>query len=166
MVKVLLRFLGAVPRYCHVASGVPLLLLVAITTADVIARYLLASSVPDAAEVSAMLLGICISLSFAFTTYSGMQVRFDLVANRMRGRLRRACETAMLGLSTVLFAVVAWQTWKRVLYSKESGEYIGSLEIPIWPAKAVFGVGAVLTALVLAALLFASVRWLVSRPPE
>lgn len=161
-----MRFLEALPRYCHLASCLPLMMLVGITTADVVARYAFGTSVPDTAELSGMLLGVCISLSFAFTTSSGMQVRFDLVANRLRGRLRRACETITLALSTALFAIVAWQTWKRVLYSKESGEYIGSMEIPIWPAKAVFGVGAVLTALVLAALLVGSVRRLANRRPE
>jgi len=159
-----MRFLKALPRYCHVATCVPLVLLVIFTTADVIARYAFASSVPDTAEVSGMLLGICISLSFAFTTQQGMQVRFDMVANRLRGRVRLVAEIVTLALSTALFATIAWQTVKRVLYSMHSGEYIGAMEIPVWPAKAVFGLGMILTAFVLAALLGGALRRLLARP--
>ena len=111
-----------------------------------------------------MLLGICISLSFAFTTQQGMQVRFDMVANRLRGRVRLVAEIVTLALSTALFATIAWQTVKRVLYSMHSGEYIGAMEIPVWPAKAVFGLGMILTAFVLAALLGGALRRLLARP--
>ena len=154
----MLRLLKELPRYCHVASCAPLMLLVGITTADVVARYALGSSVPDTTEVSGMLLGICISLSFAFTTSQGMQVSFDLVVSRFRRRARVAAQVLTLALSTALFAIVAWQTGRRVLYSMQSGEYIGALEIPVWPAQAVFALGTILTALVLAALLVAALR--------
>lgn len=159
----LLKLLGNVPRYCHLASCAPLMVLVCITTADVAARYIFASSVPDTAEISGMLLGICISLSLAFTTLQGEQVRFDLVVSRLPVRARIAADVITLLISAALFTVIAWQTVKRVLYSMKGGEYIGAMEIPIWPAKSVFAFGCLLTALVLAAMFACAVRRLLDR---
>lgn len=159
----MLNVLRNVPRYCHVATFVPLMALVCITTMDVVARYVFASSVPDTAEISGMLLGICISLSLAFTTMRGEQVRFDLVVTRLPGRARIAADVITLLLSAALFAVIAWQTVKRVIYSMKGGEYIGAMEIPVWPAKSIFALGCLLTALVLAALFASAVRRLLNR---
>ena len=130
---------------------------------DVVARYVFASSVPDTAEISGMLLGICISLSLAYTTLQGEQVRFDLVVSRLPARARAVADVGTLLVSSVLFALVAWQTVKRVLYSMKGGEYIGAMEIPVWPAKSVFAFGCLMTALVLAALFASALRRLLSR---
>jgi TRAP-type C4-dicarboxylate transport system permease small subunit len=154
----LLGVLKGAPFFCHVASCVPLMLLVCITTADVLARYLFRSSVPDAAEISGMLLGLCISLSLAYTTLKGEQVTFDLVVNRLRGRARIASDAVTLLLSGLLFATIAWQTVKRALDSMKAGEYVGAMEMPVWPAKAVFAVGCLLTAGVLLSLSIGAFR--------
>ena len=147
-----------VPRICHFASCIPLFILVAITTMDVVARYFFRSSVPDTAEISGMLLGICISLSLPFTTLKGEQVRFDMVLGMLPARARALADGFTLFLAAVLFVVIAWQTVRRVLYSMSSGEYIGAMEIPIWPAKAVFAFGCLVTAVVLAALFVSALR--------
>lgn len=152
-----------VPRLCHLVSCLPLFILVAITTMDVVARYVFNTSVPDTAEISAMLLGICISLSLPFATLRQEQVRVDMVVNRLPARGRAVAEVVTLFVSTVLFALIAWQTIKRVLYSMNSGEYIGAMEIPIWPAKSVFAISCLLTALVLAALFVSALRRVLSR---
>jgi TRAP-type C4-dicarboxylate transport system permease small subunit len=154
----LLGILKSVPRFCHFASCVPLFILVAITTMDVVARYALNTSVPDTAEISGMLLGICISLSLAYTTLKGEQVRFNLVLNLLPVRVRLAADVVTLFVAAVLFALIAWQSVKRVLYSMKGGEYIGAMEIPIWPAKSVFGFASLLTALAAVTLFVAALR--------
>ena len=130
---------------------------------DVVARYVFASSVPDTAEISGMLLGLCISLSLAYTTLRGEQVRFDLVVNRLPAQARAVADVVTLLVSAALFALIAWQTVKRVLYSMKGGEYIGAMEIPVWPAKSVFAFGCLLTALVLAVLFGSALRRLLNR---
>ena len=159
----MIRALKGVSRLCHRACAIPLFALVAITSADVVARYFMSSSVPDAAEISGMLLGICISLSLPYVTLQREQVRFDLVLGTLPPRARALADTITLAIGTTLFALIAWQTVKRVLYSMMSGEYIGSLEIPIWPAKALFAFSCLLTAIVLAALWVAALRHFVNR---
>jgi TRAP-type mannitol/chloroaromatic compound transport system permease small subunit len=160
--------LRRVLRWCHLFSAVPILALVLITTADVIARYFLASSVRDTAEISGMLLGVSISLSLAFTTFRQEQVRFDLVVSRLPGRVRTAADILTFFVSAALFGLIAWQTLSRVLYSMRSGEYVGEMEIPVWPAKAVFAAGCFLTALGLVALFIAAVGRIAGggTPPE
>ncbi len=147
-----------IPRVCHFASCIPLFILVVITTLDVVARYAFRSSVPDAAEISGMLLGICISLALPLTVLKDEQVKFDLVVNLLPAAGRLVAEVVCLLFACALFALIAWQTVKRVLYSMASGEYIGALEIPIWPAKSVFAFGCLLTALVLVALFAGALR--------
>ena len=132
---------------------------------DVVARYVFSSSVPDTAEISGMLLGICISLSLPYTTLKGEQVGFDLVVNRLSARARVVADVVTLFVAAALFTLMAWQTVRRVLYSMNSGEYIGAIEIPIWPAKSVFAIGCLLTALVLAALFVSALRRLLKPQP-
>lgn len=139
--------------------------LVAITTMDVVARYALRSSVPDTAEISGMLLGICISLSLAYTTMKREQVRFDLLVSRLPVRAQIMVDAMTLLIAAALFVLIAWQTVRRVLYSMSGGEYIGALEIPIWPAKSVFAFGCLLTAVVLVALFVSALRRLLDRHP-
>jgi TRAP-type C4-dicarboxylate transport system permease small subunit len=159
----LFRVLKGVSRFCHLACAIPLFALVAITSADVVARYFLSSSVPDTAEISGMLLGICISLSLPYVTLLREQVRFDLVLGILPLRAQALADVVTLSVSTALFGLIAWQTVKRVLYSMSGGEYIGSLEIPVWPAKSLFAFSCLLTAIVLAALWVAALRQLVDR---
>ena len=159
----MIRALKSVPRLCHLACAIPLFALVAITSADVVARYFMSSSVPDTAEISGMLLGICISLSLPYVTLRQEQVRFELVLGLLPLRARAVADVVMLSIGTALFGLIAWQTVKRVLYSMKGGEYIGSLEIPVWPAKSLFAFSCLLTAIVLAALWVAALRHLVGR---
>ena len=79
LLDVLKSALASVCRLSNLATCLPLFILVVITAADVVARYFFASSVPDTAEISGMLLGICISLSLPFATLRQEQVRAQAV---------------------------------------------------------------------------------------
>ena len=143
------KFLASSSRAAHSLSCVPLIILIAITSADVVARYAFNSSVPDTAEISAMMLGVAISLALPVTTHGDEQVKFGVFVDRMPAGIKRWARIVSLFVPTVLFALIAWGAFVRVSNSYLGGEYIGALEIPIWPAKLVFAVACLLTAMVL-----------------
>lgn len=150
-----------VARLCHYAACVVILLLVLVTTADVLARYVLASSVPDATEISGMLLGICIALSLPFVTLQEEQVRFDMVVGALAPRRRAFADMISHLIAACMFALLGWQAAQRALASLSSAEFIGQLEIPVWPTKTLFALSCGLTALVLlflAASAFVKIR--------
>lgn len=153
-----MKAIRRVARALQYASCLPLFVMIVLTSSDVVARYALSTSVPDTAELSAMMLGLSISLSLAHTTLNGEQVRFDLLLGRLRPTSRMIVDALNLLISASIFVLIFWQAVKRVGDSFGSGEYIGSMEVPLWPAKAVFALGCGLTALALVAALVASLR--------
>lgn len=153
--------LSTVLRVCHLASCIPLAVLVVITSADVIARYALAASVPDTIEISSLMLGLLISLALASAT--GDQVRFDVLLNMLPPRAQVVVEIFTASLSTIVFLLMGWEAVKRSAQSKAVGEYVGSMEILVWPAKSVFALGCLLTAATLLATVIFNLRRLFAR---
>jgi TRAP-type C4-dicarboxylate transport system permease small subunit len=154
--------LGRLMQACHDLSCVPLVILVVITTADVIARYALASSVPDTIEISGLMLGLLISLALAPVTYEDRQVGIEGLRAILPPKLRIGADAFVRLAGASIFGLMGWQAVERSAYSFQIGEYVGALEIQLWPVKSVFAFGALLTCLGLIILLVRSFR----RPPD
>ena len=154
MVRTLARVLDA----CHLASCFFLVLLVLISTVDVIMRYLFASFVPDTIELSGMMLGLCISFALAPVTYSQRQVGLNVVRSVLSPTASLVSETLMRILIASIFGLMGWQAFIRASKSYGYGEYSGSMQIPSWPPKMVFAFACVLTAVSVLALSVKLVR--------
>jgi TRAP-type C4-dicarboxylate transport system permease small subunit len=147
------RIISAITGKFNFVSGLAILLMVAIMSMDVVLRYFLKRSVLDTMEISTLLLGAVTSLALAFVTEKGEHISFTLLTDRLSSRVQGAAKGITLIISTALFVLLTWQTTVRAIASLKSGEYIGSMQTPLWPSKFLFAVGCGLTLLVLVAQL-------------
>ena len=155
------NLLARVLHACHLAACIPLLILVMLTTGDIVARYAIATSIPDTIEISSLMLGLLISLALPATARE--QVSFDLLLNALGPKARLGMQIVTGLLSMIVFVLMGWEAIKRVARSRAIGEFVGSMEIMVWPAKSIFALGCVLTALALCAMVLSLARRLLAR---
>lgn len=155
------KFLDKILHAFHLAACIPLAILVVLTTADVIARYALSTSIPDTIEISSLMLGLLISLALPASARD--QVSFDMLVNAVKPRTRLTLRFFTGLLSAAVFVLIGWEAIKRVARSRLIGEYVGSMEILVWPAKGIFALGCVLTAIALVVTIFSIARSLFAR---
>jgi TRAP-type C4-dicarboxylate transport system permease small subunit len=157
------RFISAVADKLNFVSGFVIIIMMLAMSIDVVFRYLLKMAVLDTMEISSLLLGVTVSLALPFVTDKEEHVRFDLLTDRLSPRGRSGARFITLLISVPLFILLTWQTTRRAISSFKSGEFIGTMETPLWPGKFLFAFGCLLTLLVLLAQFLAC---FVSKPPE
>jgi len=143
------RVIRVISQKLHFLSGMAIVAMMAIMALDVIARYALKTSLLDTIEISSMFLGAVTSLALVSVTKEEEHIRFSLLIDRLSTRTQNLAKAVTLVISAALFCMLTWQTTIRAIASVRSGEFIGSLEIPLWPRRFLFALGCFLTALVL-----------------
>ena len=138
----------ALERFCQVVEVVAGLLLGAVTiliVVSAIGRYLFAWPVPDAFDISRLLIGACIMWGFASVGYRGGHIKVDLFAEMMTPRLRRVVD--VFAWTTLLFFVVllTWKMFDRVESAMRSHEATFDLRISVWPLMGVIWAGTAAT---------------------
>jgi NAD(P)-dependent dehydrogenase (short-subunit alcohol dehydrogenase family) len=116
----------------------------------------------DDIRVSGLMLGLLISLALAPVTYEDRQVGIEGLQAMLPPKLRITADAFVRLVGASIFGLMGWQAIERSADSFRIGEYVGAMEIQLWPLKSVFAFGVLLTCLGLAALLVRSVR----RPPD
>lgn len=122
-------------------AGVLLGLVTVLIVVSAIGRYLLARPVPDAFDLSRLLLGVAIIWGLAGLGYWGSHIKVDLLASLLGPRAKRAVNALAW---TVLFgftALLAWKIWGRVLKAMSGGDATMDLRLPHWPFFAVIWLG-------------------------
>ena len=143
------RVIRVVSQKLHLLSGIAIIAMTIIMSLDVIARYALKTSLLDTMEISCMLLGAVTSLALASVTKEEEHIRFTLLSDRLPTRTQDLAKAVTLMISVALFSALTWQTTIRAISGLRKGEFIGSLQVPIWPGRFLFAFGCLLTALVL-----------------
>ena len=143
------RLIRVISQKFHFLSGMAVLAMMLIMSLDVVARYALKTSILDTMEISTILLGAVTSLALATVTDQGEHIRFSLLADRLSTWAQGLVKAVTLMISAALFSALTWQATIRGISGLRSGEFIGSLQIPIWPGRFLFALGCLSTALVL-----------------
>ncbi|MEO0248902.1 MAG: TRAP transporter small permease [candidate division WOR-3 bacterium] len=141
-----------------IVTVVPVIGMTAIMALDVIARYTLRRAFLDTLEISSMLLGMTISLALASVTYKGEHVQFTMLIERLSPKAQGSAAILTLLITLVVFGALTWQATIRAFSSMREGEFVGSMELPIWPVKLVFAFCCLITMMALATNLVSSVR--------
>ncbi len=119
-------------------------LLAAITVLIVVSacgRYLLAMPVPDAFDLSRLLIGAAIMWGFASVGYRGSHIKVDLFAEMMPGWLRRWVDAFAWAVLLLFTSLLAWKMFHRVASAQASGEATFDLRLPAWPFLGLIWVG-------------------------
>jgi len=130
-------------------SAVPLFTIVILTVIDIFARYVFRTSLFDTIEMTSLLLSVIISLGLAYVTYQREHVSVSLFVNMVSDRVKKILDSVTSFIAFTGFSLLTWKAMARALYSLKLGEFVGSREIPVYPAKFIFAFGCLLTTFVL-----------------
>ncbi|MBO0902808.1 TRAP transporter small permease [Jiella sonneratiae] len=124
-----------------------------------IGRYLFASPVPDAFDLSRLSLAIAIMWGFASLGFRGSHIKVDILAEMLGPRARRVLDLlAWLGL--LLFTLLlVWKLGGRVLSQMPGGETTMDLRLPQWPFLAFVVAGLVMAVVTTLIRLWLVLRW-------
>ncbi len=150
MIRQLERFCLAVEVVAGILLGAVTILIVASTAG----RYLFARPIPDAFDISRLMIGACVMWGFASVGYRGGHIKIDLFAEMMPMWMRRWVDT--FAWSALLFFVIllAWKILVRTESAYHSHESTFDLQIRVWPLFALICVGTAATIITVGARLY------------
>jgi TRAP-type C4-dicarboxylate transport system permease small subunit len=133
-------------RVLLAAAAVIIFLLGFLVCADVIGRAVFNSPVKGTPEMVSMSIVIICFLLAGYSVQSGGMIYTDVIAGMfgVRGRAFAQLLSAVLGI--LFFGIIVWGSYEPTLHAWMSGEYEGegALRVPVWPARTIVVIGAVL----------------------
>lgn len=138
-------------------SGIFLAIIAILVFASAIGRYAFSSPVPDAFDVSRLMMGVAVMWGFASVGYRGSHIKVDLFVEMLPASVRRWIDIFAWLLLLAFTILLVWKLLDRVESTFHSGEATFDLRLPVWPFMVVIWLGvaaSVLTILVRIILLF------------
>ncbi|WP_138423452.1 TRAP transporter small permease [Maritimibacter alexandrii] len=139
-------------------AGALLGLVTILIVASAIGRYGFARPLPDAFDVSRLLLGVAIGWGMASLGFHGTHIKVDLLAQAVGRSTRRWINGFAWAVLAGFTALLCWKIWGRVMSAMNGGDATMDLRLPHWPFFLAIWVG------LMAALFTTLVRlWLIGR---
>lgn len=139
-------------------AGALLGLVTILIVASAIGRYGFARPLPDAFDVSRLLLGVAIGWGLASLGFHGTHIKVDLLAHGVGLRVRRWMNAFAWVVLAGFTGLMCWKIWGRVNSAMSGGDATMDLRLPHWPFFLAIWVG------LMAALFTTLVRlWLIAR---
>lgn len=141
--------INGLERFTRGIEWIAAIFLAAITlliVASAIGRYVFAMPIPDAFDVSRLMLGVAIMWGFASVGFRGSHIKVDLVAEMLPRRARRICDLVAWSVLLGFTVLLGWKMLARVLSAQASGEATFDLRLPAWPFLALICAGAMVSA--------------------
>ena len=136
------RWLERIIVVLGIISTVLIIILMSLTTMDVVLRYIFGSPIKGAYEVSEMFFLAAVFLGLAYTQLFREHVNADLLVSRLSKRTNLILETIMLLLALFIYALFSWKGMGAFWSSFIEGEYRwGLIRIPLWPARLMIPLG-------------------------
>lgn len=140
---------SALARAGGFLSCLLILVVLAVTTAGVVGRYVLGSPIPGVDEAVGFLVVAVVMCGAAEALRTGSHIGIDILHAAAGPRARRLLDAlgylAVLAVSALLF----WAAWHTVAFSYDFEAYsTGQLELPLWIPQSTMVLGAALLGLV------------------
>lgn len=139
-------------------AGATLGLVTILIVISAIGRYGFARPVPDAFDLSRLVLGIAIAWGLASVAYHGTHIKVDLLAHAIGPRPRRWINLFAWLVLLIFTGLLTWKIWHRVMSSMRGGDATMDLRLDHWPFFLAIWLGLVAALFATAARL-----WLVWR---
>jgi len=137
------RGLEGVTNLLGIVGTVCILVLMILTTADVVLRYILGIPLKGAYEISEMLMVSSVFLGMAYTQLFHEHINADFLVSRLSKHTNLVTETVLLLPALLIYGLLVWQGAIFFVDSLRTGEYRwGLLRIPLWPARLMVPLGA------------------------
>ncbi|GGB37136.1 hypothetical protein GCM10011316_06550 [Roseibium aquae] len=114
------------------ACLVVLFALIGMICVDVVARYLFNSPLSGAYELTELLLATLIFMALPLTTQAREHIEVELLDGIANRGFRLLTLFASVGVTSIVFAVIAYQIWHHALRLQRFGQVTDSLEIPLY----------------------------------
>lgn len=139
-------------------AGVLLGLVTVLIVISAVGRYIFAWPVPDAFDLSRLVLGVAIAWGIASLGFHGTHIKVDLLAQSVGPGPRRIINAIAWAVLLVFTALLTWKIFERVESAFFAGDATMELRLAHWPFILAIWLG------ILAALFTTLVRlWLVVR---
>lgn len=135
------RILERISHGIEVVAGLIMGMVTLLVVASAIGRYLFAYPLPDAFDMSRLLLGAAIMWGFASVGYRGSHIKVDLVAERLPGSARRWVDAFAWTVLLIFTVLLAWKMLGRVSSAAASNESTMDLRLPAWPMMGLIWLG-------------------------
>ena len=114
-------------------AGITLGLVTLLIVASAIGRYGFARPLPDAFDVSRLVLGVAIAWGMASVAWHGTHIKVDLLAQAMSPPARRVINALAWAILLAFTGVMTWKIWQRVTAAMGGGDATMDLRLPHWP---------------------------------
>lgn len=149
------KLLGSTEKALNFMAAVGVLVLTALVTTQIVARYVFSQALPGVFESAELLMVAIVFLGLAYIQSVNGHVRMELLVNRMSRVRRRTMEGFTLLLSLVLFVIITYKSGQNAHQAWRIGDVtMGLINFPTWPAKMLVPIGAGLLCLRLVAQLW------------
>ena len=140
-------------RIAGILLGIATLLVVF----SAIGRYGFARPLPDAFDLSRLILGVAVAWGIASLGYHGTHIKVDLLAHSLPALLRRFMNTFAWGVLLFFTGLLAWKIGVRVSEAYSGGDVTMDLRLPHWPFFLIIWIG------IIAALFTTAIRlWMIA----
>lgn len=132
------------------AAGGVLVLLMVLTTADVVGRYFFNSPIAGVFDLTHFAVSIMAYLGLAYCAMRGAHVAIELLYDKLPKAARGVLDRAINLAGCLLFGLISWRTAVQSIDIRDMGEASQMMEIPLYPLYYLVAFGAGLFAWVLA----------------
>ncbi len=129
----------------EVVAGIIMGLVTVLVVASAVGRYLFAYPLPDAFDLSRLLLGAAIMWGFASVGYRGSHIKVDLLADAVPAGPRRWIDAFAWTLLLIFTVLLAWKMFGRVSSAAASNESTMDLRLKAWPLMGLIWLGVVVS---------------------
>jgi TRAP-type C4-dicarboxylate transport system permease small subunit len=125
-----------------VIAGLTILVMMLSTTIDTTLRYLFSRPIPGVFELNEVLLVVCVFLGLAWTQIERGHIRVVLILRKLPPKWIVVVDLLVWVICFVLITFFGIQSAKEALHSFHIHEFRwGSVQMPIWWAKALVPIG-------------------------
>lgn len=167
MIAGALRLVSRVENVAGVIAAFVLAAIMFIATGDVAMRYVFNKPFAWSYDLISLYLMVALFYLVLSSTYAhNAHVAVDILHSYMSERTRRLCEIVICGLSAVLFGLITYVGFTRMVAAYTDGDVIaGAIEWPSWISIAFVPFGAGLLTLRLALSFAGHIQSLFSATP-
>jgi TRAP-type C4-dicarboxylate transport system permease small subunit len=138
--------LVSILKYCALWT---LSLMMFLTFADVLLRYIFNSPIPGAAELIQFMMGIFVSFCIVYTAHKKSHISVDLLVGSFTESIKRILACILSLVAFLLFLPMAWQAFVYMSVEFHSGLLSPVLYIPVYPFIAIVAIAFVILCLTL-----------------
>ena len=125
-------------------AGITLCLMMLLTAADVVCRYIFGRSIASAHDLIELMMVVVIFLGLSYTASVKGHVQVDLITSKLSKRTQSVLDSITSLLSVVVFATIAWRFGMNAWSSFTRGGATPTVEIPLSPFLFIACVGCAL----------------------